>query len=370
MLPIPELTKDALSYDQENILVENYSKRLSKKTTGGSTGQAVTVLKDNISMVYEDAAMWRALRWHGIDIGDKQARFWGIPMENSDKIKNKLIDFAMNRIRLSAFNFNDQSMELYYNKIKKYQPAYFYGYVSMIKEFVQFCEINKLDLTQLNLKGVVTTSEPLFPETKNYMHENLNCPIINDYGSGEVGPIAYSCPDGGFHLMADNLYIEIINKNGNHAKTGEEGQVVVTEVNNYAMPMIRYNLKDVAIVTDEQCSCGRGLPLIKTIIGRNKDLLFTEDGKKVHGAYIGYIAQQCKQKHMGLKQYQVVQDMPNNIVFNIIIDEGYTSKTDTYITLKLQEKLGKTMNIRINKVETIEREKSGKLRVVKCNIPF
>lgn len=365
VLKIPYLTKDALKYNSDEILISNHKSRISKKTTGGSTGQAVTVIKDRDSMARQDAAMWRSLRWFNIDIGDKQARFWGIPIDTKTRWKNVLIDSLMNRIRLSAFDFNDKSMDVFYNRIIKFKPDYFYGYVHMIKVFAQFCEKNNKDTKKINLKGIVTTSEPLMVETKKYIEKVFRCRVINDYGSGEVGPIAYDCPDGGFHLMADNLLVEIITSDGKHACEGESGEVVVTELNNYVCPLIRYNMKDIAIVSNSKCTCGRGLPLVLSILGRDRDMLLGLNGNQVHGAYINYIVQECINNGYYFKEYQVIQTKTDLIIFKMVIDDNFSNDTFILIEKLMKEKLGIQMNIQFEIVDSIYREKSGKLRVVK-----
>lgn len=368
LLKIPFLEKDALKYNSDEVLVSDHKRRTSKKTTGGSTGQAVTVIKDRDSMARQDAAMWRSLRWFGIDVGDKQARFWGIPIDVKTRWKNILIDMLMNRIRLSAFDFNDQSMESYYNRIVKFRPAYFYGYVHMIRMFAQFCEHNKKDVKNLRLKGIVTTSEPLMDDTRKYIESVFGCPVINDYGSGEVGPIAYECPDGGFHLMADNLLVEIITKEGSHACDGESGEVVVTELNNFVCPMIRYNMKDIAVVSASKCACGRGLPLVSAILGRDRDMLSGLNGNQVHGAYINYIVQECINHGFYFKEYQVIQKKENLIIFKMVVDNSFSDQSFILIERLLKSKLGLQMNIQFDIVDHIEREKSGKLRVVKNEV--
>jgi len=366
LLKIPQLTKENLRNHQTMMVSKNKRYRFSKKITGGSTGQAVTILKDRKAMAYQDAAMWRSLRWHGIEIGDKQARFWGVPINSTTKRKYQCIDYLMNRVRFSAFNFSDESMRAFYEKIKRFKPKYFYGYVSLIREFAEFCSCNGLN--DLDIGAIVTTSEILDDRTRRFLCDTFKCPVINDYGCGEVGPIAYNCPEGGFHLMSDNLYIEIINANGKHAENGEIGEVVVTELNNFSLPLIRYNLKDLAEVSNEQCSCRRGLPLIKRIVGRVLDTLIASDGKKVHGEYFNYIAEEIKERELGLKQYQVTQKNINHIQLKIVKGVNYSDSVQTYFEKKIKQRMGEGTTISFEFVDKIERERSGKLRLVKSEI--
>ena len=369
LLKIPYLTKDALRYDQDDMFTPLAKKeRISYKTTGGSTGQAVTVAKSMKARACQDAAMWRCLRWFDVDIGDKQARFWGVPFSRFGQFKQKALDCLMNRVRLSGFNYDDRVFTKFYDTLIKFKPKYFYGYVSIIKDFAYFCSENNLDTSCLKLKAIVTTSEPLYDDTKDYLQKVFHCPVVNDYGSGETGPIAYTCNYGGFHLMTDNLFIEIITEDNQQARPGEKGEVVVTELNNYIMPLIRYNIKDIVELGASECVCGRGLPVINNVAGRDRDVLLSANGTKVHGAFINYIAQQCKKNGLGLKQYQVVQSKIYLVTVYIIADYGYTSDTRDFIVDKLKEVLGNDVSVEVLLVNKIDREKSGKLRVVKCEI--
>ena len=145
----------------------------SNKTTGGSTGQAITIRKNTNALARERVVTWMAYKWAGIGIGDVQARFWGVPITRNKRFVYRLLDFISNRVRLSAFNLTTSVLEDYYDTINAVRPAYLYGYVSIIAEFANFIKLNNLKPPS-SLQCIITTSEILHPSTRNIIEWKLS----------------------------------------------------------------------------------------------------------------------------------------------------------------------------------------------------
>jgi phenylacetate-CoA ligase len=343
-----------------------YSKRIplfcTKKTTGGSTGQAVTILKSRSAMANELAATWRGYSWAGIDIGDRQARFWGVPFTGKKNNLPQMIDFVCNRTRLSAFSFTDESLRRYGKKIITFRPAYFYGYVSMIEEFAKYVEKKRLEFGQL--KAVITTSEVLHKSQKEYMEKVFKAKVYNEYGCGEVGSIAHQCEYGNMHISSENMIVEILDGD-RICENGEIGEIVVTELNNSVFPLIRYRLGDFGTISESQCECGRGLPILENIKGRAYDVIETEDGRKFHGEFFMYIFEEVERNNLGVARFQVKQLDFNNIVVKIVPSENYDKYSSEKLVTELARKhLGDNVKISFENVNEIIREKSGKMRLI------
>ena len=157
---LPCLTKNEIQLMHKDFMSSVRFYLVTKKTTGGSTGQPLTIYKSRRAMAWELAALWRGYSWAGIDIGDKQARFWGVPFSDRDKLRAKVIDAIGNRKRCSAFSFDRTDMERYTDKLISFRPSYFHGYVSMMEEYAKFFEM-KGEKAPFNLRCVITTSEVL-----------------------------------------------------------------------------------------------------------------------------------------------------------------------------------------------------------------
>jgi len=359
----PTITKIDVRDNLASLSAINKPYLLTKKTSGGSTGQAVIVLKDRQSSASQRALMYRGYRWVGLDVGDKQIRFWGVPISFISKIKYKMIDYFMNRIRLSAFKFREEDLLKYYRRIVKFKPDYFYGYTSMLYEFAQFVKKNELDGANINLKAIISTSEVLYDAQKTLLEDVFKCRVYNEYGCGEFGPVAFECEHGKMHINSENILLEII-KDGKSVKPGESGEIVLTELNNYAMPLIRYRMGDIGILSRDNCLCGRGLPILEKITGRSLDFIIGSNGEKVHGEYFNYLMEEIQDKTKAIKQFQIVQKRLGEIEFHIVKDENYSEKTLHYITLRLNEILGENMKVKYIYEDEIKRLPSGKLKLV------
>jgi phenylacetate-CoA ligase len=353
----PSISKAAL-IDHRNQISSNWKFISGTKTTGGSTGQPVCIRKNPGALARERAATWRAYEWAGVEVGDRQARFWGVPHSFMGKIKVAVTDLIANRLRLSAFNLTESSLNLYCKKIKLFKPCYLYGYVSVIKVLADFIRQNDLPPIP-SLKCIITTSEVLTESAAREIYEVFGCRVFNEYGCGEVGSIAHECEKGNLHIMADNLYVEI------EKKDGLSGEILVTDFFNLAMPLIRYRLGDYALAGSEICSCGRGLPIIKSVHGRAYDLIKTPSGKSIHPEAAIYIFESMQEKTGAFKQFQVIQTEINKIIVKVVPSSDWDDTLIPVLIQNLEYYLDDQIKYEINVCEKIERENSGKMRLVK-----
>lgn len=360
---IPFLTKQLLIKEFNNICTPK-AKGASLKTTGGSTGEPVKIYKDSDALARERAATWRSYQWAKIGIGDKQARFWGVPHNAKNALKAKVIDFISNRKRVSAFNLTKESLDEYYQTMEKFKPSYLYGYVSVIRRFSE--HIREYDLPKIeSVRSIITTSEVLTDGDRKIIENVWKIKIFNEYGCGEVGSIAHECEHGSMHIVADNMLIEIIGEDGNPAETGE---VVVTDFFNYATPMIRYRVGDFATLSKDPCPCGRTLPILKGIHGRAYDIIKTPSGKSVHPEALIYIFEELQQQHHAFSQFQIIQRELGKLDIFIIPNENWNSIMESLITSGIHEKIDTSFKLNFFMTQEINREKSGKMRVVKCDL--
>lgn len=364
----PFLTRDEWMRHSTEIRSDKKFLILRKKVTGGSTSQPAICYKNAASTCAEDAAFWRNLSWYGIQPGHKQARFWGIANSNKQRLKNGLIDLVMNRERISAFNFSKESLLNHYKKLFKFSPEYFYGYTSLIIEFTKTILEKELDPKKLKIKCIITTAEPLSEQQQAFLAEAYAAPIVNDYGSSEIGPIAFMCPNGKMHIMDENLIVEIIGDNDRQTDAGEIGEIVITELNNLSMPMIRYRTRDYGSLSNQICECGRNLKVINEIIGRDLNFLQSTDGTLVHAMFLYYIIEDMVAAGFGNIQVQAIQNEPNTIILNIVENNLYQNNAVTHLIEKLKTRLGTRMNFEIRYVKELMRERSGKLFITKNNL--
>ena len=356
---LPTLTKDDLSKYWSQ-LRNPHIRRITAKTTGGSTGQAVTVAKSRLSTAYELAAMWRGWAWAGISLGDRQARFWGVPMSTRAHWRSRLIDFVSHRKRFSAFGMTPASMADITQSLNRFQPDFAYGYVSVLEEFAAF--LSAAGGRRFHPKAVIATSEILTSAQRATISAGFGCPVFEEYGCGELGNIAHECEHGRLHVCSENVIVEVLGTNT--AATPKVGELVVTELNNHAMPLIRYRLRDFGYLTDAQCACGRPLPILGGVAGRAYDLVFNREGKLFHGEFFMYIFEDAKKRGLGIDAFQVVQQDTDNFLIRVKPGAGYSDGSERFVTERIRHGYGNYARVHFESVESITRERSGKLRLI------
>jgi phenylacetate-CoA ligase len=359
---LPFLDKHSIQKSNSELISNRKFTNNISKTTGGSTGEPVTIIKSRSSLAWELAATWRGYSWAGIDVGNRQGRFWGLPQTKTGVLKSKAIDFVCNRTRISAFAFSDDHMLRYYYLLNNKKPQYLYGYVSMLTEFAKFLMANELEL-DFPITCVISTAEVLSGSDRKLMQSVFQAPVFNEYGCGELGTIAHECEHGNMHISEENMYVEIVN-NSTQSIEGEPGEIVVTELNNFAFPLIRYRTGDYGIISKTPCPCGKTLHVLKEIQGRAYDFLRNKSGKKFHSEILMYLFESLHQKGSYIKQFQIIQDKLDHFTVRIIKGINFDNNLEMLITSKIREQIESDAIVDFEYVDNIDREKSGKMRVI------
>lgn len=354
---LPVLSKRDVLENEKTLINPNMAEKLHTRKTGGSTGMTLHFMKEARALALNDAIMYRCYRWYGIDIGDRQARFWGVPVTRKLRWKEQLKDFILNRIRISAFDISKESCLTQYQKIKRFKPAYFYGYTTAIYGFGLMMKELGIDLNDLNLKAVICTAEKMYPHHRKLFGEIFNCPVVDEYGSSENGIIAFQCKAGNMHMMSDHMCIEFLNERDEQVGPGELGRIVITDLSCHAMPLIRYDIGDIGSPSDKRCTCGVSLPLMEVVEGRKEDFIRTTDGKLVHAAYLCYTL-----KDDTVHEFKMYQKATDLLHTQIVKSPSFTSETQTVLEGKLRTALGNEVRITFEYLDRIPREQSGKLR--------
>jgi phenylacetate-CoA ligase len=190
------------------------------------------------------------------------------------------------------------------------------------------------------------------------IREVFKCAVLNRYGSREVGDVACSCEKNkGLHLNIFNNYVEILNKDLKPCKNGEFGRVYVTTLSNFSMPLIRYDIGDIAVpVEKNKCSCGRGMPLISSVKGRDVNLFKKRDGTLIDGEYFTHLFYFKN----WVNKFQVVQKDYDLIEIKVIINGGRNLKEISEMEEDIRKVMGGNCKINWQFVNKIEPNKSGK----------
>lgn len=360
---LPSLTKKDLQRDRQKLIADDLPVRTTDKTTGGSTWEPVTVKKNPRAIAHERAATWLGWGWFEVTPGDPGARFWGFQTNvGLTQLKQRLTSLVTNRIRLSAFRFDDEDLERYWQKCLKFGPTYFYGYVSMLTEFARYLRHNGHDGARLDLTAVITTAEALTDPQRTLLRETFDAPVQNEYGCGEVGPIAYECPSGSLHVMADSVFVEVLREDGQHADVGETGRVHLTDLNNRAMPLIRYRVGDSAVV-GKACECGRCFPVLDRIWGREDDFVEDLSGRRYHAEYFIHALEELPRLDQKVGKVRVVQEKRSELTIELESVKDLRKDERQEVIGKFEREMD-GVSVSIREVEEIPRLDSGKTRVI------
>jgi len=362
---LPLLSKEQIQADHKQFLSETVSD-YSIVTTSGSTGTPLSYPTNTKVRGHHIADMICARGWWGIHIGDKQMMLWGRSgamapgLEGKkQKISQIFKDRMANRSRCEAYELGDENLYKYYKKMIRLRPDYIYGFASSVYLFSDFIRRKELDIGDIFLKGVVTTSELIYEKERKVIESVFRTPVINEYGMVEAGIIAYSCPEGNMHVMDPSVYVEKLPVGGN--EDSDIREIVVTSFANLAAPMIRYQTKDLVKIGNDDCACGRGFSVLGKLIGRVYDLIQTTDGKRVAGEYVTDVLEYVP----GIRQFQLIQKDWSHFIFRIVKEPyTYQEQSESKIRSKFKEVLGDRISIDFDYVPAIDSEPSGKHRLV------
>lgn len=308
---IQPLSKKVFRENPDSFFASNLpeASRIPNKS-GGSTGLPMHFFMDRQQVEHYEAARWRGLSWYGITNGSRSVMVWGSSIELSLKDQKAHIredKYLKNREVLSAYELNADDGGKYIDYLNSYKPEYLYGYSTALTAFAKAIEKAGKDKLKIKLKAVICTSESLFDWQRSLMSEVFGCPVSGEYGARDAGILAYMCPCGGVHITAENCILEILDpRTLQPVKTGETGVIAVTDLFTRVQPRLRYLIGDTASLSDADCPCGRKLPLIKALEGREDALLVAEGGRLVHGNF----ANQIIRDYPMVSGFQLIQHTP------------------------------------------------------------
>ncbi len=364
---LPVLTRDITFDRQEQFFSNKFNKSsLQEFTSGGTTGQHAILFRDMESFNIKLAMAWRHETWMGKFPCDKMALIWPAAMDINEneplktRIKNR---YLLRTMIYNAGGLDAASLNFINKDLLAFNPKYLKVFPSALFGYTEFCIEN--NLKHPKYKAILSTGEPLSENQKKLFEQTYNCPVFDMYGSREVGNTSSECSvHHGMHIAMETSYVEFI-KDGQEVKKGERGEMLITDLTNYAFPLIRYAINDYGAPMDGACTCGRGLVRMDKALGRLSDNIFKPDGSKILGHVLG-IALTFEGPPIG--QTQVIQKTYNDFVVKITNKPKPTQEILNFIDSEMKKLIGDSINISIEIVDEIPKEKSGKTRFIKCEI--
>lgn len=357
----PLVTRETVRLQRSAMRTTAPGIRLIPKATGGSSGEPLHFDLDTDSNDRRMAAWFRGYRWAGAGPGTRQFYLWGVPLGDVPEWKRwklRVYDRIYRRNVVSSFGLSENAVPAVLRQMQRYRPDVVVGYTNPLYEFAR--SLKERGLQGPPLRGVVVGAEKLHGHQREAIEQAFQAPVFETYGSREFMMMAGECDrHAGLHLVFEHLLVEVVDDDGRPANPGTEGSVVVTDLYNYGMPFVRYLNGDRAIAGFGSCPCGRGLPTLQQVTGRQLDIVVTPDGRRVPGEIFPHLLKDFA----AVRRFQVIQERRDEVVLRLVVTGPEPAPLEAIRPI-LEAALGPRVALKIEIVSEIPVSRSGKLQVV------
>jgi phenylacetate-CoA ligase len=329
---LPLLTKRVIQEHLEELLSESADRaKLIRDKTGGSTASPLVFYYNEDRLDWRKAAEQRHNEWAGVELGMKCAALWGARRDfaGASTRLGRLRTYLTSNLRvLDASSVTDPAFDSFIDELNRFRPDYILAYAQALAYFARYIRDNGRHVPSPGV--IITSAETLSPADRALIEEVFRSRVYDRYGCREVSVIASECEEHTMHINDDGLYLEFVRDDGTPCQPGEPGRILVTDLLNDVMPLIRYEIADLGAPLDVACPCGRTLPAMKMAMGRVTDFIITPTGRKVSGSAItAYVITNIE----GLGRVQLYQREQNAITVKVVPNSRFNADT-----LRLLEK--------------------------------
>jgi phenylacetate-CoA ligase len=351
---LPPLGRSEITANRERLRNAAFPGKLLPHATGGSSGVPTRFYITIDSFDWRSAATQRAYSWTGCRVGEPAVYLWGAPVGTPPRwkaVKLKLYHRLQGQLMFNTFEQTDALWERVLEGIERHRARFLVGYVSSLEGFSEY--LLRTGRRIPPVRAVIAAAEPVFPRTREHIESALKAPLFNTYGSREFMSIGGECErHNGLHINAENIVLET-------QSPGEPSAVLVTDLHNFGMPFLRYEIGDVGVLDDSPCECGRSLPRIRSIEGRILDMLRTSDGRLVPGELFPHVIKEIPE----IREFQVRQRSLDHIVLSVVLSAPVSERSMAVLEGEIRKIFGNATRVELQPVESIPRLASGKRRV-------
>lgn len=358
---LPIIRKKDISENPDDFLAKNFkSYHPVHHHTGGTTGKPFQYFNDRKSWALNWALKIRTFEWAGYHYGkDRLGVMAGgsLSPKKGMTLVHRIWRYVNNYYTMPITHMTPEIMDEYERELRRQRIRFMRGYPSAIASFAEYLYSCG---RKLPMSAIFTTAEMLYPHQRRMMETVFGCQVYDTYGCGDGMGHATECEQhDGLHICYENSIMQIVNEKGVQVKPGEEGEIILTSLSDYAMPLIRYAPGDMAALSEKKCACGRSMPLISKIIGRTSDSFTLSNGRIINGLSLPF-----EDLTEEVEQFQIVQEAVDQVRVLLVAKESISAKRICTIEETMRYHCGEGITIRVEQVDEIEVPTSEKFRYV------
>ncbi|QQQ28055.1 phenylacetate--CoA ligase family protein [Chryseobacterium indoltheticum] len=361
---LPIVGKEDLRKNIDEVIIQTKEK-LEKSKTGGTTGKSLEVRFRSVNSQERFAMLDDFRNRFGYELGKKTAWFSGKNLlTDNDVRKNRFWKTdTLYKVRYySTFHIKDDYLKYYVENLILYRPQFLVGFPSSILEIAKYGLNHGFDFPENSIKAIFPTAETITKTMKETIEKFFKTKMYNQYASSEGAPFIFECEKGNLHIELQSGIFEVLDENNEQTQSG---RLIVTSFTTEATPLIRYDIGDSITLEDKACNCGNNNPLVKEILGRIDDFIYSPQNGKINLGNISNTLKDIK----GIIKFQAIQNELNKIELLIVKDNCiYNKEIEQKFIKNWRERVGNEIELIIFYVNEISVEKSGKFRIVKNNI--
>jgi len=358
---LPLLDRLTMTEQRDSLRATNLpTERFVPNGTGGSTGEPLLFFDDRNEAGWSEAAIWRSHRWYDVDVGERCAYLWGANFDLTGyqgfigRIKSR----ALNLLMLPAWELSEATASLFWKRLCQFKPRLLVAYAGALHHWARLLGNDRDPVP--GLCAIIVSAEMLYDESRGAIETCFKVPVYNRYGGRDLHFVAQECQvRRGLHINSENLLLEIV-KDGRQVAPGELGEIVITRLDNFVMPFVRYRSGDMGVMNDALCECGRSLPLLDRIEGRVQDAIVTVDGKIISGPFFAHVMKDCPD----VREFQVHQLAIDRLLIVIVPQAQRQFVSRPRIERIAQQYMGRNMQINFDVRESIPLTRTGKRRII------
>jgi phenylacetate-CoA ligase len=302
-------------------------------------------------------------RTAGRNLGEPLLTLWGSERDvfrAGEKLSARLEKWLTNTVILNTFLMSEERMQTYAQRWRDFKPVLVVAYTSGIHELARYLDGTRQEVP--SPRAILCCAETLNESVRTYIEKVFECPALNYYGGRDIGAVAFECREKkGMHIFSVHTKVEVLNAPARPCEPDEIGQIIITNLDNFSMPLIRYRSGDTAQqASGSLCPCGRGWPLIRKVMGREMEMFRTRDGTAVPGEFFIHAVGVVYNKDY-IRKFQVTQEDYDDIIVKLVMKNraGFELSKDQ-LAASIRKVMGPQCKVTFSFVDDIEPTKSGK----------